>query len=68
MSRVLFEAEVARTAARMVAMSEAEQRATGAIRERRGAASKLYESIQSMRLLETVILLSKWRKDIQTTK
>jgi F0F1-type ATP synthase gamma subunit len=68
MSRVLFEAEVARTAARMVAMSEAEQRASGAIRERRGAASKLYESIQSMRLLETVILLSKWRKDTQKTK
>ena len=66
LSRVMFEAEVARTAARMVAMSEAEDRAGVAIRERRGAARKMYESIQSMRLLETVILLSKWRNTTTT--
>jgi F0F1-type ATP synthase gamma subunit len=61
LSRVMFEAEVARTAARMVAMSEAEQKTGVAIRERKSAARKVHESIQGMRLLETIALFSKWR-------
>lgn len=62
LSRIFFEAEVARTAARMMSMSEAEDHARKSIRERRTEIRHVLESIQSMRLLETTSFLKKWKQ------
>ena len=61
LTSAFFESEVARTSARMLAMSQAEERASTAIGEQHSAIGKAFASVQSMRLLETVTVLKQWR-------
>jgi ATP synthase F1 gamma subunit len=60
--RVLLETELARTAARLVSMSAAEERADELIKEKKSELRKLQTSIVNIRLLETFAAIKKWKK------
>ncbi len=58
--RVLFETDIARTSARLVAMSAAEDRADELIKESRFKYNKALATVINTQLLETFTGLSKW--------
>jgi F0F1-type ATP synthase gamma subunit len=59
--RVIREAELARTALRLVSMSRAEQEAITRARSQRIALHKMTAEMQNMRLLETFAGILKWK-------
>lgn len=59
--RVLLEADLARTAARMISMSSAEERSGEMIKEKRGEIRKLQTSIVNRQLLETFAGIAQWK-------
>jgi ATP synthase F1 gamma subunit len=60
--RVMLETELARTAARLMAMSAAEERTDTMIREQKQELARMMRSITNAQLLETFAGISKWRQ------
>ncbi|HUD19761.1 MAG TPA: FoF1 ATP synthase subunit gamma [Patescibacteria group bacterium] len=60
--RVLLEASLSRTSARLITMSSAEERADALIKETKGQLRKIQLSIANTRLLETFAGIGKWKK------
>ena len=60
--RSLLEVELARTSARLVAMIEAEQRATNLMTEKKQALTKEQKSLTNARLIETIVGARRWSK------
>src|SRR3989344_7616723 len=60
--RVLFETDIARTSARMISMSAAEERAEGLIKEKKSQYAKAMSNLANLKLLDTFTGLSKWGK------
>ncbi len=60
--RVLLEASLSRTSARLITMSSAEERADDLIKETKGQLRKIQLSIANRRLLETFAGIGKWKK------
>ena len=61
-THVMLEADLSRTAARLVTMSGAEERSNDMIKEKRGEFRKIQASIANAKLLETFAGISKWKK------
>jgi ATP synthase F1 gamma subunit len=59
---VMLEADLSRTAARLIAMSGAEERSSELIRQKRGELRKFQASITNAKLLETFSGITKWKK------
>lgn len=60
--RVMLEAELSRTAARLLVMSSAEERADTGVREKRMELGKALRTLKNIQLLETFSGMSKWKK------
>src|SRR3989344_1917027 len=60
--RVLFETDIARTSARMISMSDAEERAEGLIKEKKSQYATAMSNLATLKLLDTFTGLSKWGK------
>lgn len=61
--RVLLESDLARTAARLVSMSTAEDRADGIIKDKKSELRKVRNFLINARLLETFAGMSKWKHE-----
>lgn len=61
--RVLFECDIARTSARLISMSSAEDRADGLIKEKKVHLRKAIASNINAKLLETFTGLTKWQNE-----
>lgn len=61
-NRVILETELARTAARLMRMNEAESRATEMIEEKHVQLQKEISSLGNSRLLETFVGFKQWKK------
>lgn len=61
-TRAMLEAELSRTAARLMSMSAAEEKADELIHEKKMEISKLKSSIANMQLLETFSGIRRWKK------
>ena len=59
---VMLEADLSRTAARLITMSSAEERSTDLIKQKRMALRKIQASIANAKLLETFAGIGKWEK------
>ncbi|OGG30042.1 hypothetical protein A3A63_01835 [Candidatus Gottesmanbacteria bacterium RIFCSPLOWO2_01_FULL_46_9] len=59
---VMLEADLSRTAARLITMSSAEERSTALIKQKRSELRKIQASINNAKLLETFSGISKWKK------
>lgn len=59
---VMLEADLSRTAARLITMSGAEERSTVLIKQKRGELRKIQASIANVKLLETFAGIKKWKK------
>jgi ATP synthase F1 gamma subunit len=59
---VMLEADLSRTAARLITMSGAEERSTDLIKQKKGELRKIQASIANVKLLETFSGMSKWKK------
>lgn len=60
--RVLFETDIARTSARLISMSAAEERADTLIKEKKVQYRKALTSLINIKQLETFTGMSKWKK------
>ncbi len=60
--RCLLETDLARTAARLVAMSAAEERSDELIKAKKSAIRKVHSAFVNRRLLETFAGIKKWKK------
>jgi len=60
--RVLLETDLSRTAARLISMSSAEERANEMMKEKKSQLRKVMTSFINRRLLETFAGMSKWNK------
>ncbi len=60
--RVMLEADLSRTAARLLTMSAAEERSTELIKQKKSQLRKIQMSILNAKLLETFAGISKWKK------
>ena len=60
--RVFFEAELARTAARLIAMSAAERTVSLRMKAVRLALRKVVAAVETMRTLETFTGIVEWRR------
>lgn len=63
LEQAFFEAELARTAARLISMDQAQLNADKVIRQQKTALSQAKRSQINMQLLETAASLIKWRKE-----
>jgi len=61
-NRAMLETELARTAARLMRMNEAENRATDLIKEKESQLQKETMALSSIRLLETFLGYKQWKK------
>ena len=61
-AHVMLEADLSRTAARLITMSGAEERSNEMIKEKRGELRKIQASIANVKLLETFAGIGKWKK------
>jgi F-type H+-transporting ATPase subunit gamma len=59
---VMLEADLSRTAARLITMSGADERSTELIKQKKGELRKVQASIANVKLLETFSGMSKWKK------
>jgi ATP synthase F1 gamma subunit len=59
---VMLEADLSRTAARLITMSGADERSTILIKQKRGELRKIQASIANVKLLETFAGIKKWKK------
>lgn len=60
--RVMLEADLSRTAARLITMSSADERSTILIKQKRSELRKIQASIANAKLLETFAGIGKWKK------
>jgi F0F1-type ATP synthase gamma subunit len=58
----MLEADLSRTAARLITMSSAEERSTALIKSKKTELHKIQASIANAKLLETFSGMSKWEK------
>ena len=59
---VMLEADLSRTAARLITMSGAEERSTDLIKQKKGELRKIQASIANVKLLETFAGMGQWKK------
>jgi ATP synthase F1 gamma subunit len=59
---VMLEADLSRTAARLITMSGAEERSTALIKQKQSELRKIQASIANIKLLETFAGMGKWKK------
>lgn len=59
---VMLEADLSRTAARLITMSGAEERSNDMIKEKKSDLRKIQASIANVKLLETFAGMTKWKK------
>jgi F-type H+-transporting ATPase subunit gamma len=59
---VMLEADLSRTAARLITMSSADERSTELIKQKKGELRKIQASIANVKLLETFSGMTKWKK------
>jgi ATP synthase F1 gamma subunit len=59
---VMLEADLSRTAARLITMSGAEERSTALIKQKQSELRKIQASIANVKLLETFAGMGKWKK------
>ncbi len=59
---VMLEADLSRTAARLITMSSADERSTELIKQKKGELRKVQASIANVKLLETFSGMTKWKK------
>jgi ATP synthase F1 gamma subunit len=59
---VMLEADLSRTAARLITMSSAEERSNELIKQKKSELRKIQASIANVKLLETFSGMSKWKK------
>ena len=66
--RVLLEADLARTAARLLSMSQAEERTDSEIKMKKVALKKVFRSFTNAQLLETFSGIKKWKHGLPSRR